>query len=186
MEYRNRKQILTLNVQVVAGADMKILNIVSRHPGSKHDANIYSGSSLRATLDSVRAGELPQYNHLRGHYLLGDQGYMCKTYLLTPLTHAVTEAEKRYNKSHKFVRQHVERTFGALKSKFQCLKILRCKTSVDCDIIVACAVLWNFLIDQKEIEDFDGEEGEFIEIVEQQGNEQETSTRTELLHTIFA
>jgi hypothetical protein len=65
--YRNRKGFLSLNVQVVAGANYKIYDIVARWPGSTHDSRIFDNSSLHAKLEN---------NNLHG-ILLGDSGYPC-------------------------------------------------------------------------------------------------------------
>ena len=40
-EFRNRKGYFSLNTQVVCDHNMKIIDIVSRWPGSVHDATIF-------------------------------------------------------------------------------------------------------------------------------------------------
>jgi nuclease HARBI1 len=65
--YRNRKGFFSINVQVVAGPNYKIYDIVARWPGSTHDSRIFSNSLLHANLES---------NNLHG-ILLGDSGYPC-------------------------------------------------------------------------------------------------------------
>ena len=47
-------------------------------------------------------------------------------------------------------RNLIERTFSAWKSKFQCLKGLRLKLSTSLAVVNACAVLWNFLLAERE------------------------------------
>lgn len=49
--YRNRKSYFSINTQVVAGADLKILDIVGRWPGSTHDSTIFNASQLRARFE---------------------------------------------------------------------------------------------------------------------------------------
>ena len=93
-----------------------------------------------------------QYN---GH-LLADAGYICTKEVLTPLrvisTTILTPAQKRYQKSHIKTRSFIERVLGMFKNKFQVLRFhLRMKMITNSDIIVACTVLWNFLLERGEI-----------------------------------
>ena len=51
----------------------------------------------------------------------------CKTYLLTPLLTATSNAERRYNTSHRRTRNITERVFGLLKRQFLCIAMIpRC------------------------------------------------------------
>lgn len=105
-----------------------------RHPGSTHDSVIFERSALRARLE---------LNQIPGR-LLGDNGYPCKRYLLTPFLEPNNEAERRYNNAHKQTRIIVERLFGILKRKFSCLNsVLRTKLENTTVVILACAVLYN-------------------------------------------
>lgn len=54
--FRNRKSYFSLNVQVVASADKKIIDIVARWPGSVHDSTIFQNSNLRMLFET-------HYNH---------------------------------------------------------------------------------------------------------------------------
>lgn len=45
-EFRNRKGYFSLNVQAVCDADLRLMNVVARWPGSAHDA-IFKNSVLR-------------------------------------------------------------------------------------------------------------------------------------------
>lgn len=88
--YRNRKQVFSMNVQVICNAQMYINNIVARWPGSCHDSHIFNSSVIKGRLED---GEF------EGFWLLGDKGYSIKPYLLTPLRNPTTEAEKLYKKA---------------------------------------------------------------------------------------
>ncbi|XP_044262631.1 putative nuclease HARBI1 [Tribolium madens] len=44
--YRNRKGYFSINVQAVCDANLKLLHIVSRWPGSVHDSTIFNNSPL--------------------------------------------------------------------------------------------------------------------------------------------
>ncbi|KAM7304762.1 putative nuclease HARBI1 isoform X2 [Ixodes scapularis] len=76
--------------------------------------------------------------------LLGDSGYTCKPWLMTPFLSPSSAAEVAYNASHSTTRSIVERTIGQLKRRFHCLHAeLRMQPERCCDITVACCVLHN-------------------------------------------
>jgi hypothetical protein len=54
--FRNRKMYFSINVQAVGDANLNILNLVARWPGSAHDATIFNSSRVRARFD---AGHFP-------------------------------------------------------------------------------------------------------------------------------
>ena len=54
-------------------------------------------------------------------YLLGDAGYPCKPYSLTPVTSLQTEVQHRYNFACIQSRNAVERMFQVVKRRFPCL-----------------------------------------------------------------
>lgn len=45
--FRNRKRYFSINVQVVCNAEMKIMDLVARWPGSAHDATIFNNSLIK-------------------------------------------------------------------------------------------------------------------------------------------
>ncbi|KAI5628674.1 putative nuclease HARBI1, partial [Silurus asotus] len=73
-DYVYRKSIDSINVQVICEATQIITNVEAKWPGSVHDARIFRKSSLCQTFQQG------QYNG----YLLGDRGYPCLPYLMTP------------------------------------------------------------------------------------------------------
>ena len=85
-------------------------------------------------------------------FLLGDSGYPCLRFLITPILHPVSPAEERFNMSLCHTRVFVEQTFGILKRRFQCLHgELRTTPQNAVKYVVACAVLHNIGIDQGDI-----------------------------------
>ncbi|XP_018397723.1 PREDICTED: putative nuclease HARBI1 [Cyphomyrmex costatus] len=121
---------------VVSGPRRKILDIVVRHPGSAHDSLIFDRSGVRCRF------ELDILNGI----LLGDSGYPCRKYLITPVLRPNNDAEIRYN-AHRKTRVTVEQLFGKWKRRFPYLYYgLRTKLSTLVAIICATAVLYNICI----------------------------------------
>ncbi|PSN42418.1 hypothetical protein C0J52_11739 [Blattella germanica] len=139
--YINRKGFYSINCQVICDAKMRIRGIVARWPGSTHDSRIFRNSTIR---DCLERGEVT------GH-LLGDSGYPCKKYLLTPILNPRNAAERRYNRAHVLGRNVVERTFGIWKKRFPCIAFgLRTKIQKTLQIIIATAVLHNLAVERGE------------------------------------
>ncbi|KAK5600633.1 hypothetical protein CRENBAI_001363 [Crenichthys baileyi] len=59
--------------------------------------------------------------------LLGDEGYACLTFLLTPFADPQTAGQHKNNVAHARTGAHIEMAFGLLKSRFQCFHHLRCQ-----------------------------------------------------------
>ncbi|XP_030063107.1 putative nuclease HARBI1 [Microcaecilia unicolor] len=140
IQYRNRKMGYSLNVQVVCDANLRILDVVLRYLGSCHDSYILSNSAMGK---KFAKGEFGQ------GWLLGDAGYGSKTWLLTLLTAPCSEAENCYE-SHILTRCTIERTFGALKSRFCCLHLfvgsLQYSPDKVADIVTMCCMLHNIVL----------------------------------------
>ncbi|XP_062602602.1 putative nuclease HARBI1 [Saccostrea cucullata] len=131
-EFVNRKNFHSINVQLVVGAHYHILDIVAKWPGSTHDARILRESGISQLFQTP--GLIPVKCHL-----LGDSGYPCKYWILTPFLNPATQQERRYN--------------GLCPERA-------------CKIIMACAVLHNLakllntpIIDEDGESDYDSDEG---------------------------
>jgi hypothetical protein len=85
--FRNRKGFFSKNIQAICGPDLKFHNLVTRWYGSAHDATVFAQSRIHGALSN---GRYPADCHL-----LGDAGYPCKNFLLTPIANPTTQAEQR-------------------------------------------------------------------------------------------
>ncbi|XP_031354452.1 putative nuclease HARBI1 [Photinus pyralis] len=133
--FRNRKSYFSLNVQAISNANLEIMDIVCRWPGSAHDSTIFNSSRIRARMEN---GEFPN------SILLGDSGYPLRDYFLTPLANPRNRAEQVYNDAHIRTRNIVERLFGNCKRRFPVLAYgIRLKLHTVFAVIVATAVLQN-------------------------------------------
>ncbi|XP_060806387.1 putative nuclease HARBI1 [Amyelois transitella] len=132
--FRNRKKIFSINTQVVCGPNLEIFDIVADRPGSVHDNRIFLASSLKRKMEQGIIDGI----------LLGDSGYGCQRYLLTPVAQPENNSEENYNKAHIKTRNTVERTIGVWKRIFPCLsKKMATNLTTSCNVIVATAVLYN-------------------------------------------
>lgn len=139
--YRCRKSFTSLNIQAICDANLRFTNIVARWPGSTHDSRIFENSLICSRFEN---GELQGL-------LLGDMGYPCRSFLLTPFRTPNNPPERRYNFAHAKTRSTIERVFGVWKRRFPCLKLgLLLKLSTIMSTIVATAVLHNIAIDIQE------------------------------------
>jgi nuclease HARBI1 len=85
VQYYNRKCYYSINVMGICDANRKFTYIAITDPGSAHDSRVLKNSHLFAKYE---AGEMPGI-------LLGDSGYPCKNWLMTPVRNVATSAEGR-------------------------------------------------------------------------------------------
>ncbi|KAH9375147.1 hypothetical protein HPB48_022811 [Haemaphysalis longicornis] len=72
--YVNRHLYHSINAQLVVDASSRVRSVVVKWPGSVHDAHIFADSGLAEKFDSSR----------RQGIILGDSGYPCRPWLMTP------------------------------------------------------------------------------------------------------
>lgn len=139
--YRNRKGWFSWNVQTICDANLRILDIVARWPGSTHDQTIFNNSSVKRTFVTGLMGD---------SLILGDSGYGITNYLLTPLVNPNLPEEVLYNESQIRTRNTVERSYGVWKRRFPILSLcMRVCLERSQAIIIATAVLHNLAIQQR-------------------------------------
>ncbi|XP_052218400.1 putative nuclease HARBI1 [Dreissena polymorpha] len=135
--YVNRKGFHSLNVQATCDHKGMFTSINACWPGCCHDSHILRMSNIGQHLASHHQD--PE----RG-YLLGDSGYPCRPFLMTPFMQPVSDAQQRYNTAHIGTRNCIERAFGVWKRTFHVLHgEIRMKPTKVTRIVIACAVLHN-------------------------------------------
>ncbi|XP_069109344.1 putative nuclease HARBI1 [Argopecten irradians] len=152
-EFVNRKNFHSINVQIVVDANSRILDLVARWPGSAHDARILRESGLARIFE---ARMVPVKCHL-----LGDSGYPCKNWLLTPYLNPLPGQQTRYNSAHKTTRCIVERAIGQWKRRFHVLHgEIRLRPERVCKLITACGILHNIakLLNMPQLDNDDDDE----------------------------
>ena len=86
--YVNRCNYHSLNIQIIC--ECHITNVVARWPGSVHDSTILQESHVKGYFESRGV-------HPKG-LLLGDSGYPCLNWLLTPYRRPRNDNQVRLNK----------------------------------------------------------------------------------------
>lgn len=159
--YRNRKGQFSVNVQLICDSRGCISDVVARWPGSVHDSTVFDNSRIRALLETGPTDG----------YLIGDNGYPCRRYLLTPVTNPANDPERKYNEAHISARNCIERANGILKRRFPALKYgLRLKLKHTLPVIVAAVVVNNIaLIAGDQEPPADEELSEFLEQMRKTG-----------------
>ena len=103
-----------------------------------------------------------------GLYMLGDAAYTLSEHLLIPFTGSQRENADNdaFNYHLSQLRIRIEMAFGRLVNKFRILKKnLEGKTmKINARIIMACAILHNFIIDQDVPEDKKGDDHDDIDV----------------------
>ncbi|XP_041928650.1 putative nuclease HARBI1 [Alosa alosa] len=139
-DYINTRAFYSINVQMICDSTCVITNIEAKWPGAVLDDRIFKESSLCDKFDQG------QYDGI----LLGDTGYTCRTFFMTPYSDPSPGPQARFNAALAQTRSKIETTIGQLRGRFQCLKGLRVVPDRACDITVACAVLHNIATIRKE------------------------------------
>ncbi|KAG0713136.1 putative nuclease HARBI1 [Chionoecetes opilio] len=136
--YKCRDNVYSINVMGVCDSELKFTNLIVNWPGSTPDIRIFSESRLAERLETGR---------YQG-FLLGDNGYACLPYLMTPFVDPATDQESSFNASHGKTRSLIEQTFDLLKRRFGVLskRPIGTKFKNIKSIILACAVLHNIAV----------------------------------------
>ena len=105
--YVYRKGFHALNVQGICESQNNFVNLVVKFPGSARNAFIWSQCGVQ---------EFISENQEPG-YLLGDQAYLSKPFLLTPARDPGRGAEEAYNRLHQRTGRLIEDTLGRRKCR---------------------------------------------------------------------
>lgn len=150
--YVNRKGTHSINVQVVCDASANITSVSANYPGASHDAFIMDNS----VIPTIFGRDPPPDG-----WLLGDNGYPLKSWLMVPYITPTTVRQSSFNRKHAHARVVIERTFAFLKNRFRCLDksggYLQYTPQKIASFCVACCVLHNIAMRHGEMLDFDEE-----------------------------
>ncbi len=138
-DYYHRKNCYAINCQVIANDQRLIYDIDNGWPGATNDARVWHLSEVKGYLDE---------DHQHHFFLMaGDSAYPISAWLVRPYTTA--EAADAPNKAYfneclSGLRTVMsEDVYGVWKSRFPCLRCLRCHLPLAQDVILATAILHN-------------------------------------------
>ncbi|XP_063040350.1 putative nuclease HARBI1 isoform X2 [Engraulis encrasicolus] len=141
-DYINTRAFYSINIQMICDSTNVITNIEAKWPGAVLDDHVFKESSLCAKFEEGVFDDA---------LLLGDMGYTCRTFFMTPYTDPSPGPQTRFNAALEKTRSKtIETTISQMRGRFQCLNGLRVAPDRACDITVACAVLHNIATIRKE------------------------------------
>ena len=121
-----KTKVPTIQLEAVCDSDLYVWHSYFGMPGASNDINVLDSSPL---LDKISSGEFPpriQYlvnGTVRDlPYMLADGIYPKWPIFAIPMSEPTTDKEKKYTKLQESVRKDIERAFGILKIRFQCLE----------------------------------------------------------------
>ncbi|KAJ8951779.1 hypothetical protein NQ314_007635 [Rhamnusium bicolor] len=142
--YCNRHDIPSITLQAICDSNKKFIDVFTGAPGKIHDARVYKLSFI--------SKKIPQLCGAKYH-LLGDGAYSLRKWLITPYRDYgnLSASEIRFNKIFSCTRVLIENTFGHFRGRFRQLQKLEIH-AVDkiVNFIIACCVLHNICIDNKD------------------------------------
>ena len=120
-------------------------NVVAKWPGNAHDSFIFQDSLIYDKLND-------EMKDLEDGFLIGDSGYGCKPFLMTPYPHPCTQHQEAFNEALGKTSVKIEQSFGIFKRRFH---LMHSELQMDpvnvSQLVGACAVLHNIGILRNDI-----------------------------------
>ncbi|MCP3680334.1 MAG: transposase family protein [Gammaproteobacteria bacterium] len=151
--YYNYKGFFSIILFAMVSADYKFVWADVSGRGSQSDAQIYNESDLKEGLENgdiagfPRPDPLPNDTEDVPYFLVGDDAFALRPYLMKPYGHRdLTREERIFNYRLSRARRVVENTFGILANRFQVLLNTMQHHVENVQVIVrACVLLHNLM-----------------------------------------
>lgn len=155
-DYFNRKKFHSIILQAVCRGDKRFTDVFCGWPGRVHDARVFQNSPLRQRGPTL-CGQC---------HLLGDGGYPCKRWLITPYRNRgnLTRDQIKFNQILSGTRVITENSFGLLKGRFRRLQFIEMNdiAYVVKAVITACILHNICILHQDELDEhFDNDPQQF-------------------------
>ena len=147
-DYINRKMFPSIVLQGLVDDNYLFRDVSCKCPGSMHDSNVLSNSSLYQILNDN--GQMPARDKIFNGvsvplHILGDPAYsLTRTILKGYPGRNLSAEQESFNAYHSGARMMVENAFGRLKSRWRMLsKRMDCHVSLSPYVIMTCCCLHN-------------------------------------------
>ncbi|XP_075423616.1 putative nuclease HARBI1 [Ascaphus truei] len=141
LSYVNRRGLHSLHCLLACNAQGVLLCAETHRPGSIQDSGVLHQSDLRCLFETDM--------HKEG-WLLADNAFLLRPWLMTPVQIPESPPEYRYNMAHSATHGVMERTQRALRLRFRCLDgstaTLQYSPEKSAQIVLACCVLHNIAL----------------------------------------
>ncbi|XP_062330238.1 putative nuclease HARBI1 [Osmerus eperlanus] len=136
--FRNTLGFLSVMIQIICDCEGNILSVEECCVGSTPQQNIWNTSVIGSQFKRGVHGT---------NWIIAGSGYTQGCHLLTPVSPANSEPEKRFNSAHAKVLRMMQETITSLKKRFLCLKFFGYAQQDGLDkkgdVMNACCVLHN-------------------------------------------
>ncbi|XP_039953242.1 protein ALP1-like [Bactrocera tryoni] len=152
LDFINRKGWPSIVMQGVVDNNYLFTDVSVKLPGSTHDATVFKESGLFKN-SSTR---IPIYTKLVNNietplFLVGDPAYPLLPWLMKPFIGNLNAEEESFNCHLSSARIVVENAFGRLKGRWRCIaKRIDVDPAFVPQVVLACAILHNYVEQQKE------------------------------------
>lgn len=150
--YRTRKCNFAVTLQGICTATLHFISCFAGFPASVGDRRIFENSPIYKNILRAKTNYFPTHE-----FIIGDKAYPVYDWCQAPYIKRspLNDAQELYNQLLSSTRQVIERSFGLLFGRFRRLKFLdMTKAERIPDTIVACCVLHNLCLAEKNYEDF--------------------------------
>lgn len=150
--YYNYKGFHSIVLMAIVDADYNFIYVDVGCNGSGSDGGVFKACSFRKAIENGDLGipeedALPDSDQIVPYFLVGDEAFPLKTWLMKPIPRRGLSKEQRiYNYRLSRARRVVENAFGILSAKYRCLHttMLQSPERVQ-KIVLACCCLHNLI-----------------------------------------
>ncbi|KAA0183248.1 hypothetical protein HAZT_HAZT010340 [Hyalella azteca] len=150
--YCNYKHFHSIVLMAVVDSDYKFMNVYVGANGAGSDGGVFMNTEIRQCFKEGSLGlplpsPLPGGDTDVGYFLVGDEAFPLKTWLMKPLPSRNLTVEQRiYNYRLSRARRVVENAFGILAHRFRCLltTLQQSPKKVEA-LVLACCLLHNLM-----------------------------------------
>ena len=140
-QFKNRKGFWSINCQAICDSKLRFLWTSLKSPGGTHDSLAWQSTDLH--------GKLTQHGLPEGYYLVGDDAYAARSWMVTPFpSTGLTREKSDFNFYQSRTRITIERSFGVLCSRFGLLRRpMSCNIQHNVAAVRCCMRIHNMCID---------------------------------------